>query len=117
MAFYDSSCQDFPDTGKTIGAYTIFYQCGTIDNDTHVPVALAQSSAESEYNTACTSGMALETFRMLINELFNKDPEIFPEEDPLIVLDSKSVKCLAKYIKYSKHTSHIARIMNLITNG
>ena len=42
----------------------IFYQGGPIDHDTHVPGPVAQSSAESEYNEACTSGMALAHFRM-----------------------------------------------------
>ena len=47
MDFYDSSCQYFPDTGRSTGAYIIFYQGGTIDHGTHVPVPVAQSSAES----------------------------------------------------------------------
>ena len=68
MAFSDSSWQDFPDTGRTTGAYIIFYQGGPIDHGTHVPGTVAQSSAESEYNAAYTSGMALAHFRMLIHE-------------------------------------------------
>ena len=90
MAFSDSSWQDCPDTVRSTGAYLIFYQGGPIDHGKHVPVPVAQSSAESEYNAACTSGIALVHFRMLIHELLNKDPDIFPEEAPLIVLDSKS---------------------------
>ena len=89
MAFSDSSWQDFPDNGRRTGAYIIFYQGGPIENGTHVPGPLAQSSLESEYNAACTAGMALAHFRMLINELLNKDTDIFPEEASLIVLDSK----------------------------
>ena len=64
--FSDSSWQDCPDTGRSIGAYIIFYQGGPIDHGTHVPGPVAQSSAESEYNAACTAGMALSHFRMLI---------------------------------------------------
>ena len=45
---------------------------------------------KSEYNAACTAGMALAYFRMLIHEFLNKDPDIVPEEAPMIVLDSKS---------------------------
>ena len=37
MAFSDSSWQDCPDTGRSIGAYIIFYQGGPIDHGTHVP--------------------------------------------------------------------------------
>ena len=50
MGFSDSSWQDFPDTIRSTGAYIIFYQGGTIDHGTHVPVPVAQSSAESGYN-------------------------------------------------------------------
>ena len=45
MAFYDSSWQDCPDTGRSTGAYIILYQGGTIDNGTHVPGPVSQSSA------------------------------------------------------------------------
>ena len=37
MAFYDSSWQDFPDTGRSTVAYIIFCQGGKIDHGTHVP--------------------------------------------------------------------------------
>ena len=45
MAFSDSSWQDFPDTGRSTGAYIIFYQGVPIDHGTHVPGPCAQSSA------------------------------------------------------------------------
>ena len=90
MDFSDSSWQDCPETGRSTGEYIIFYQGGPIDHDTHVPGPVAQSSAESENNAACTTGMALVHFRMFIHEFLNKDPDIVPEEAPLIVLDSKS---------------------------
>ena len=48
MDFSDSSLQDFPNTGRIIGAYIIFYQGGIIDHGTNVPVIVAQSSTESE---------------------------------------------------------------------
>ena len=62
MAFSDSSWQDFPDTGRSTGAYIIFYQGKPIYYGTHVPGPVAQSSAESEYNAACTAGMVLAQF-------------------------------------------------------
>ena len=40
-----------------------------------------------------------------------------PKETPLIVLDSKSAMCMAKNGKDTKHTRHIARIMNFVRNG
>ena len=38
--------------------------------------------------------MALAHFRMLINELFNKDPYIVPEEATITILDRKSAFCM-----------------------
>ena len=61
--------------------------------------------------------MALAHFRMLIHELLNKDPDIVPEENPLIVLDSKYAMCMAKNGKDTKHTRHIARRINFVSNG
>ena len=61
--------------------------------------------------------MDLAHFRMLIVEIWNKDPEKVPEEDPLLILDSKSVLCMAKNAKDNKHTRHIARRMHSIRDG
>ena len=117
MAFSDSSWHDCPDTGRSTGEYIIFYQVGTIDNGTHIPVPVAQSSTESDYNAACTAGMALAHFRMLIYEFLNKDPDIVTEEAPLIFLYSKSAMCMAKNGKDTKHIRHIASRMNFVRNG
>ena len=54
---------------------------------------------------------------MLINEFLNKDPYIVPEEDTIIILDIKSVVCMDKNVKNTKHTSHIARKVNYVRNG
>ena len=61
--------------------------------------------------------MALSHFRILIHELLNKDPDIVPEEAPLIVLDSESTMCMDKNGKDTKHTRHIARRMHFVRNG
>ena len=53
---------------------------------------------------------------MLIHELSNKDQEIFPEQVPLIVLDSKSAICMANIGKDTKHTRHISKIMYFVRN-
>ena len=76
--FSDSSWQNFPDTGRITVSYIILYQGGSIDHGTHVSGPVAQSSAESDYNAACTAGMVLANFRILIHELFKKDPGIVP---------------------------------------
>ena len=112
MDFSDSSWKDCPETGIITGAYIIFYQVGPIDHDTHVPGPVSQSSAESEYDAACTAGMDLTHFRMLISELLTKDKDIVPGESPLIVLDIKSAICMDKHGNYTKHTRHITSIMH-----
>ena len=117
MGFSDSSGQDCPDTRISTGEYIIFYQGGPIDNGTHVPGPVAQSSADSEYNAACTAGMALAHFRMLVHELLNEDPDMVPKEALLIVLDSKSSMYIAKNGRDTKHTRHIARRMHFVRNG
>ena len=61
--------------------------------------------------------MALAHFRMLIHELLNNDPDIVIEEYPLVFLDSKSVMCMAKNVKDSKHARHIASRMHFVRNG
>ena len=53
--------------------------------------------------------MDLAHFRMLLDELFNKDPDIVPEEPPLIVLDIKSAIFMSENGKDTKHTRHMAR--------
>ena len=117
MDFSDSSWQYFPDTGRSKRAYVIFYQGGPIDHGTHVPGQMYQSSAERQYNAACTAGMDLAHFRMLIHELLNKDPDIVPQEAPLIILDSKSAMCMAKNGKDNKHTRHNERRVYFVRNG
>ena len=115
--FSDYSWQDSPDTGRIKGAYIIFYQGGTIDHEIHVTETVLQSSAESEYNSACTAGMDLVHFRMLIHELLSKDPDIVPEEVLPIILDSKSAVCISNTGKDTKHTRQIARRIYLVRNG
>ena len=77
----------------------IFYQGGPIDYVTHVPGQVVQSSAESEYNAACNEGVSLAHFSMLIHELLNTNPDSFPEEAPLIILDIKPDCCMANNCK------------------
>ena len=61
--------------------------------------------------------MALSHFRMLIHEFLNKDPDIVPEEDLLIVLNSKLSICMSKSGKDTKHTRHISKRMHFVRNG
>ena len=52
MNFSDSGWKYFPDTGRSTGAYIIFYQGSPIDYGTHVTGPVSQSSAKSKYNAA-----------------------------------------------------------------
>ena len=52
MMFYDEIYQYCPDTVRSTVAYILFYQDVPIDNFTHVPDPVEQSSSDSEYNAA-----------------------------------------------------------------
>ena len=60
--------------------------------------------------------MDLAHFRILIHELLNKDPDIVPEEDSLIILDIKSDVCMDKNGKDTKYNRHISRWVNSVRN-
>ena len=49
-------------TGRKTSSYIVFNQVRPIDHFTHVPVLVSQSSAESEYNVACTAVIELALF-------------------------------------------------------
>ena len=61
--------------------------------------------------------MDLAHFRMLIHELLNEDPDLGPEEAPMILLDSKSAMCMAKNDKDTKQTRRIAKRIHFLRNG
>ena len=61
--------------------------------------------------------MALSHLCMLIHEFLNKDPDIVPEEAPLILLDGNSAVCMANNVKDTNHTSHVSRRVNFVKNG
>ena len=61
--------------------------------------------------------MALAHFRILIYEFLNKDPDIVPEEAPLIILDRKSDVCMANNVKDTNNKRNITRGVNILSNG
>ena len=67
MVIYNYSWKYCPDTGRSTGSYIIFYQGMPIYHGTYIPVTVAQSSAEIEYNAEFTAGMVLTNFRMVIH--------------------------------------------------
>ena len=84
MAFYESSRKDCPGTIRSTGTNIILYQGVPIDHSTNIPRPVDQSSAESDYNATCTTGITLAYFRMLIHELLDKYPDIVTEESLLM---------------------------------
>ena len=78
---------------------------------------VAQSSAESEYNTTFTTGTDLAHFRIINNELLNKDLDLVPEQAHIIILDIKSSTCMDNSDKDKKHIRQISRIMNISRYG
>ena len=67
----------------------MIYQGGLIYHCTHITVPGSQYISESEYNAACTAGMALEKSTTLNNEVMNKYPNAVPEQAPIIIVDIK----------------------------
>ena len=67
----------------------MFYQGGLIDHCTHAPCNVDQSSAYSKYNASCTAGTDVAHFGVLNNDFLNKDTDVVPEQEPLVILDSK----------------------------
>ena len=81
MAFSDSIWKDFPDTGRIIGAYIIFYQYGSIDHCTHVPRPVSQSNVESEYNSECclfwkANNVFLNEYSVEVKPFINRESKI-----------------------------------------
>ena len=66
-----------------------YYQGGPTDHCTHVPGPVAQPSAESEYKSGFTVGMAISQWSILTNWLLNKYTDVVPEQAHIIILDGK----------------------------
>ena len=94
-----------------------FIKGGPIDHFTHVSVSVAQYSTVNYYNVACTAETSLANFRILKNELLNKNPDVVPDQASLIILDRKSSICMDYNGKDTKHTRHTARRIHLVGNA
>ena len=95
----------------------MLYQVGPTDNCTHVPGQVAHFSSESEYIEACTTGMDLSHFIIIINSLTNKETYVAQEQSPEIILDSRQSLCMAKNGKSTKHSRNVSRRICLVRNG
>ena len=86
---------------------------GIIDHTAYMPSIVAMSSAEAEYNAACTACMATDHHRMMLNELESLDPDTNSSPIPLL-LDSASAIAISKSVKDTKRTSHIQRRVHFV---
>ena len=48
--------------------------------------------------------------------MLKKDPDLVPEQAPLIILDIKSDMCMSKNGNYTKQTGHIVRRIQFVIN-
>ena len=78
MVFYYYLRKECTDTGRSTGAYIVFYQVAPIDHFTDILGPVAQPSTESDYNVECTTGTAPAHFRIINNEFMNKDTDVVP---------------------------------------
>ncbi len=107
ITFSDSSWQDCPDTGRSTGGYTAFFQGGVVDSSSGLPEPVALSSAEAEYNQACVSGVASNALAMLIQEIRGNDPDL--PMGFLLVLDNRAAISMGDSFRDTKHNRHILR--------
>ena len=61
--------------------------------------------------------MDLAHFRMLINELLDKDTDIVSEVASIIILDIKYAVCMDKNVKDNNHTRHISIRVHFLRSG
>ena len=81
-----------------------------------MPVPIAMSSAEAEYNACCTATMSGAHHHMLLNELRLRDPDAATFPIP-VVLDSRSAQAMGNSFRDTKHTRHIARRYHYVRTG
>ena len=117
ITFSDSSWQDCPDAGRSTGCYVILVQGGVVDISSHVPMPVALSSAEAEYNTAAVACMATSHVRMVTNEFMRIPVDTYGEPPTKILLDSESAIAMSKNSRDSKRTRHIERRVHYVRQG
>ena len=105
--FTDSSWQDCPDTGRSTGGYLLYHQGGIIDGGSFVPIPVAMSTAEAEYNALAHAMQATVSNRQTIHELYGNHPDT-PLSIPFYC-DSESALAMGENLKDTKRTRHIQR--------
>ena len=112
LLFSDSSWQDCIDSSRSTGCYIAYIYGSFVDGASFVPVPIALSSAEAEYNAAAFSITAAIHLKQVLNGLSNRDPDT-----PITFLtfvDSTSAIAMMNNEKDSRHTRHIARRVHFV---
>jgi hypothetical protein len=111
----DASWQDCPDTSRSTGCFLTFFNGGLIDGASFLPVPVALSSAESEYNVFAVAMTGAIHSRQAYNEARGLDPDT-PLTIPLLS-DSSSALTIASSPRDTKMTRHIARRWHYARQG
>ena len=109
LLFTDSSFQDCPDTSRSTGCYACYLQGGAVDIQSFVPLPVAMSSAEAEYNAAAQGTMAMRHLMQIWNEGMGQEPDKTPHEPIPLFCDSTSAIAMIESSKGTKLTRHIQR--------
>ena len=112
LLFSDSSWQDCIDSSRSTGAYVAYIYGSFVDGASFVPVPVALSSAEAEYNAAAFAITATIHLKQVFNSLLGNHPDA-----PLTFLtfvDSTSAIAMMSNEKESKYTRHIERRVHFV---
>ena len=105
LLFCDSSWQDCPDTGRSTGAFYVYLNRSLVAATTFVPVPVAQSSAEAEYNAytfALTESIYMKHVWNFLHGKHLDMPITFA-----VFSDSKSAITMIKCDHLTRHSRHI----------
>jgi hypothetical protein len=117
FTFTDSSWDDDFDTSRSTGGYLIFYQGGVVDHSSNMPIPVAMSSAEAEYNQACLACMATGNLHMTLNHI-EEIQEGSKQDLPVdIFMDNKSAVDMSVTFKDTKNARHIRRRFHFVKQG
>ena len=113
IIFCDSSWQDCVDTGRSTGAYHIYVNGSLVKSTTFVPIPIAHSSAEAEYNAcafALTDAIYVKQAWNFMNGCHLDTPITF-----VLFTDSKSAKTMIE-CNHVTNTQDTLTDMYILTN-
>jgi hypothetical protein len=94
---------------------SLFIWGGVVDHSSNLPIPVALSSAETEYNKGCLAMMATSHLHMLLAELVGTSDESL--EPTNIYFDSRSAMAMGSNFRDTKHTRHILRRYHYVREG